>query len=96
MTDEIRSKKHSFHRVAFKCVSFMLLPSPSVVDESLITLADGNRNASFYVHDSTQTNVGGGVGRRRKPSQKLYKLTSDRKSLTISILDETRLTHKWR
>ena len=59
MADERRTKKHSFHSVAFKSV-FMLLPSPSVVDESLITLADGNRNASFYVHDSTQTNVGGG------------------------------------
>ena len=34
---------------------------PSVIDESLIILVDGNRTAEFYLYDSIPTDVGMGM-----------------------------------
>ena len=38
----------------------MLLPSPLVVDESLIAMVDDSITSGLYVYDSILTNVGDG------------------------------------
>ena len=57
---------YSFHSVAAKSVFLMLLPSPPVVEESLITLVDDGITSGLYLYDSIQTkrrgDGGGGVG----------------------------------
>ena len=72
----------------------LLLPSPSVVDKSLITVVDNGINSGSYLYDLFRTNVG---GRRSatETTQKLYNFTSNRNSLNVSVLSEKRLRHEW-
>ena len=57
----VRSRNHCFHRCGKVCSSCFSVPvrCPSVVDKSLITMADNGINSGSYLYDLFRTNVGG-------------------------------------
>ena len=81
----------------WQCMFLLLLRArtgPICRGRVLIKMVDNGINSGSYLYDLLWTNEG---GRRSatETTKKLYKLTSDRNSLNVSILTEKRLKHKW-